>query len=131
MRTIIATLAMVLAASAANAAPVYLSCTRKGLASTFRIPSVAPEHSEEYRDVYSITVDIENKKLTADDELLPIYIVSDDTIYAGFRPPGERLFLITLNRVTGKITINRVTTLASTNYVQTFDGTCKPAQRLF
>ena len=123
MRAAIIAMALVLAVSVANAAQVFLSCT--GTIETLL-------ESRESRDAYSITVDIENKRLTANNQELPIYVVSGDTIYAGVSPSQGTSFLVELNRVTGKVSVSIVLPILNRPYyVQTFDGTCKPGQKLF
>lgn len=124
MRSIIAlALALVLTAGTeARADPVYLACS--GLS---KRTGAANQNTQ---DVVSIIVDIGTKRLTVNGDLVPIVKVTEDAVVSKEdRPPGGSIE-IDINRITGKMSLSsRGLGAPPTNW--SFDGTCKPAQKMF
>lgn len=124
MRTIIAlALAFVLiTGTEARADPVSLACSG--------MSKKTGGANQQTQDVVSIIVDIGANRLTVSGDLVPIVKVTEDAV-AGKedRPPGGSIE-IDINRITGKISLSsRGLGPPPTNW--SFDGMCKPAQKMF
>jgi hypothetical protein len=122
LRTI-AAIAMVLVATAANAAPIFLSC-----AGTAERKMLAPAR---FPDTVSMTVDLANNALTLEDdpELLPIASVSESMVTVNAPGKWGDTISIFLNRVTGQLSM---TTFSDKGQIAwEFQGLCKLARKLF
>jgi hypothetical protein len=132
MRGTIIAMALVLTASVANAAPVLLLC-RGEFKSNFERAQGSPGSP-------TITIDIAADTLVWHDGLT-------EWVFHHLREMGDLImsridrseikidfaFDITVNRVTGKITWNQKDLGFTPNHgvSMTFEGVCKPAQKLF
>ena len=115
MRTVMAT-AMVLAATAGNAAPVSLSCIgtaeRKIL-----FPAIHPETME-------LTIDISTSTLTLDDETLPITSASGDIVTVNSSSSlGHKVWII-MKLVTWNVLITAFNDKGQIAWE--FEAVCKP-----
>jgi hypothetical protein len=122
MRTIIA-MALVLGAGVANAAPVPLACAGTSVHTDLTGKKIA-----NYQDTATIEVDIVKGVLTYEDEVYRTISVEGNWVRIESAVElGGRIRII-LNRVTGEVSKN-VSYGRATLF--TFEGTCKPAQKLF
>jgi hypothetical protein len=126
MRTIITALALVLGASVANAAPIHLSC--KG---TWELHGIGDEVKRE-PETLAITMDIANNtvKMSFSEQVYKIDHLSDDDVRVDFVSVGLRT-VVTLNRITGVLNYSSRLDKTYPDYANIFEGTCKPAQKLF
>jgi hypothetical protein len=121
MRTIIAMAAM-LAASAANAAPVSLACAGRWVVIDLTGKTVV-----DLQEIVSITVDITNSTITYDDRVYQAMQVEDNWVRVDSTDEiGSKITTI-LNRVTGEVSDQAAIGRSSS----TFNGVCKPTQKLF
>jgi hypothetical protein len=112
-------LALVLTTSAeAEAAPVFLSCVGKSY--------YAPGEREES---YSLEVDMANRKLMLDGTMLPNAVVPISSVSKSTIAAYDSGVLIELNRVTGRLVM--LVQNVPQKGIRTFEGTCKPTQKMF
>jgi|SRR5215469_10644071 len=123
MRAIIA-IAMVLAASVANAAPVYLSCSGE-----WRNGSIGPIEGSA---TIPISFDTDKGTVTYEQKKLKIYIGSNLEIRAAEHvlETGFYGLDVRLNRLTGGIFIE-TDPVPTHGAWSSFSGTCKPTRKLF
>jgi hypothetical protein len=113
MRNIIAALALVLAASVANAAPIYLSCSGDWVDDKF------------VHETFSLVVDINKGTVTHGGWTLKIYADDADQILASTGRETKDLRYVEIERVTGRVVAY------NPDHTGPFTGTCKPVQKLF
>ena len=114
MRTIIAALALVLSASGANAAPIYLSCSGDWV------------DDELVHDTFSLVVDLNRGTVTHGGWTLKIYSDDPAQILASIGGgPKDDWRYVEVERVTGCVVAY------NPDHTGPFTGTCKPAQKLF
>jgi hypothetical protein len=116
MRAIIGVAALVLAASAANAAPIYLSCEGDWWVGDGSNKSLG-------QDAFSLVVDFDKKTVTYGGWTLIMFGNDPAQIFASTAPPFWRY--VRLDRVTGHVAA------MIDDHPGVFGGTCKPAQKLF
>ena len=125
MRTIVAPMALVLAASVANAAPVNVVCT-----GTTTDHVLGKRWSLE--ETLSVSMDFGSRVVTVawakDVWRAPIASSPNDDVVT-LAGSNEGLKKGRINRITGEASFTLA--LPSLNYVGIFGGTCKPAQKLF
>jgi hypothetical protein len=117
MPTIIIAMALVLNASGANAAPIYLSCDgdwRQGSIGLFRTETIP------------ISLDTDKGTVVYEETTLKIYRNTDVEIWAADTDHGLDM---RLNRLTGSILISTAVLGEAVKIAgwSTFEGTCKPA----
>jgi hypothetical protein len=125
MRTIVATVALILASSVANAGPVYLSCDGN---TTVLIPN---EKDHVIKEMRTLALDLSANTVTVEGRD-PTPILRADEQRVDFEPKDwpEHGGVATglLNRITGDVHIAFV---GPTGEAYAFRGTCKPARKLF
>jgi hypothetical protein len=135
MRTIIAMVVLVLAATVANAAPVYLSCEGK---TTIYVqdPSdhVIQERAHGVQDLRRLAVDLSTKTVTLEGGN-PTPIVRMNEQWIDFEPKdpslGQGVLSGRLNRIMGTVYFKFVTSFTGGKAYFEFDGTCKLPEKLF
>jgi hypothetical protein len=115
MRTIIAALALVLGAGVANSEPIYLSCSGDW-----------DDEEVLVHDTFSLVVDLDNGTVTHQGWTLKIYSDDADQILAS-TGGGRNWRFVHLDRETGEVHVS----VPFREHRGGFEGTCKPAQKLF
>jgi hypothetical protein len=122
MRTIIA-LAILLTASVANAAPVYLSCT--GMTTAKSNPNGLPQT---HNDTVMIAIDMSANEITLDAYTFKITEVSEQSVYVS---AVDGSVYIAFNRLNGELDISFRVQLNNSLFIDDFDGLCKSAPKRF
>jgi hypothetical protein len=119
-------MALVLAASVANAAPIYLKCEGNWNGAHWSLPNQP--------GVLAITVDVANMTVSmGEHEVYKIDHLSDDELMVQWVNPRTSQHVdLTLNRISGALrTSNWGDDPAYGTQQVDFESTCKPAQKLF
>jgi hypothetical protein len=126
MRTIIATLAVMLAVSAANATPLKLTCTG---AYTYHL---GESNESTVRGSTLVTIDFDYRTVSLANELggwtTPIISPPNDDIITAAAKDAKMSGKI--NRITGEAYFGFLVVVPTELFVW-FEGTCRPGQRLF
>jgi hypothetical protein len=137
MRQTIIALAMVLTASVAKAAPVYLLCT--GTNTSFTVTPKSVEPGRAYNEDIVLSVDESAHKLTVSNEEFQTdtvafkvsVMVLDDKITLDADRGGTKTKM-QLNRFTGRVHLDVSTDVGNATSVgYEFFGDCKPVQKQF
>lgn len=122
MRTII-TLTMMFTATVVEAAPVNLSCS-----GVIMNKFTTNNRQDKEEKLYSIVVDLDKNSVMVNDSLYDITTITDSTLTV----KRTTDLVIYLNRLTGSFSLYQVVHLhKDDDLIQTFDGICKLAQKLF
>jgi hypothetical protein len=123
MRTIIAMTTLVLAASATNAAPIYLTCPGEWVWGVI-VKSKGVE-------TITISIDFDIGTVTWSDKTWKIYRNTNNEVGAAERVTENSRggWDVLIDRVTGDIFLQSALNNDGSWY--SFSGTCKPAQKLF
>ena len=118
--------ALVLAASVANAAPIYLRCEGTTTA------VMQGQRDRVVKDLRSLTVDLSTKTVRLEGEdPMQIEQMGEEVIDFASTDPSSLVrgvLLGSINRISGAVWVNIVTL---TDGLHIFEGTCKPAQKSF
>ena len=130
MRTAIA-VAMVLAVATASAAPVSLSCRGKMSTRLWKQPEGEQSRTDFKNAVIGITVDKSVHKITVNHDTFEFEDTFGSSIIIINTQHGNEV-LINLDSVTGMLQFSIDEHIGrGTLFMRTFDGVCKPAQKLF